>query len=402
MTYNDAGESLDGLTSEKLRSFSVEQLAGVLLRLLQQEDAGWQRPDGNRGDLGTLLDFVLNPIWLGRTMRNGHLIGAGGAVIGYAAEEVPDELRERFTEAADLLNRYGLVRQDPSGDSSWSVQPTTEGRAMHVGDNYELTIPRPAEELSRRFGTSIFLLSTKRGADQGHGTCFMLRGGLFITCRHVVEVDDFRIHLDDMEVRRDDLNIRLHAKRDVALLEFKSKRMTRVLDGVRPLEIERFMDSAVAGSQIVAIGYPRIALTQPQRVSAPGSAGGYILDCFNNDYLSVTCQIDDGFSGGPAISAEGRLAGVLTIIPEIRPDTSRASPGLRTLAVATPAKYIWDILPGPPVDRSRPYKVCPLCRSYDLELGYDWDVDVDREGCASGTRVPTVFCKCCGWQTKDL
>jgi len=302
---------LRNIIKEEIQQFDSEQIAGVILNILQEIDCKKRKPSYYEGSLGDILSFEISPIWLGKNVKDG-LIHSSGVIQIYGGDRAPEKLLELFDDAVALLRHHKLIRQDTSQQSSNFIILTENGKSMKIKDDFQLTIPRQPQELINRYKESVFLMETSLGGDISCGTCFLIQNGLMVTCKHNIEGREFKIFFDSVtSLDNKHFDVTMHKTRDLALIKFKSTMFKNMLKSKTPLEIG-LSSELILGESLIAMGYPKVAQRQTQMLVSNGSYSNHTKDYYGLDYVTFTNQVDGGYSGGPVISTLGQVVSVVT------------------------------------------------------------------------------------------
>jgi hypothetical protein len=121
----------------ELKLLDEGQLAGVVLKILQEVEFGVRKPQHEGRSLKAILEFDIAPIWYGRNVtENGNLV-VGGGTTPYAGEQPPAEFAMKYWDSVNLLRRDGLIRQDLDQDPDF-VLLTSEGRRAVVATDFRI------------------------------------------------------------------------------------------------------------------------------------------------------------------------------------------------------------------------------------------------------------------------
>lgn len=394
---NRAAELVKGVGMEMLKRFNSEQVAGLVLKLLQLQDAGHGDSVRELGSISSVSRYWLAPLWRGVPSYGGTMHADWGTYLdsGCAA---PQELDALLGLAVMILKQHRLVAEDPSSESHDSISLTDAGRKMVVSPDFELDVPRPVPELVSRYAPSVFLVRTSRKEKPAVGTCFLSEGNSLITCAHVIETGDFSVIVDGAEFGHVFFDSMTDSVHDLALLRFKSERVNMTLSGLRALRPPREIRPLSSGDQLVAIGFPRVpGRIESKPVPLTGNFIAYTTGFDRLEYTTMSNQVRGGCSGGPVISIRGWLVGIVTEVTEANTSTEGDGERANVFGQAIPAHYLWDKL-APALHRGRavPYKVCPKCgRS---QLVWSTEEVCDHDGPCD---LDVVVCQHCGWQTAE-
>lgn len=190
---------------------------------------------------------------------------------------------------------------------------------------------------------SVLLMETNKDNDIGCGSCFVTNGGVLVTCKHNIEVDRFKVFMNpQIPVEHTNFEIRCHPARDVAILIPTSREITQLARSLRPLDIED--QTLQIGEDLITMGFPSIPLRLTQLLVDRGVFQNYTVDYFGNEYLTISNGISGGFSGGPIISLNGKVVGIITESTELNSDSKGTSPAQNNFGHGTPSRYILEII----------------------------------------------------------
>jgi hypothetical protein len=96
------------ISQEEIRKFDAEQIAGIILTLLQEFESRRINPSHYGGSLGSINHFELAPKWLGKNVKNGVLIGNGYAT-SYGGDRPSADLQDLFHDAVEILRKEGCI-----------------------------------------------------------------------------------------------------------------------------------------------------------------------------------------------------------------------------------------------------------------------------------------------------
>lgn len=270
-------------------------------------DDGGASERGPRVDTVTLLD--------GRRLEAPILKETSEAVwldLGHDVVHIP---RARI-DTIERARRDDVVEDEVRADDLFRVVPDLPQRAP--------------EELTRRFGEAVIVVSTPSG--QGSG--FIIHpDGYAITNAHVIQGEtrikctvyeqqerDFRRRvIDDVEI----LAVNNHL--DLALLRLRSP------DGNSfPITYVQGAEELAAGQDVFAIGAP-LGL---ERTVTRGVIATTQRNFEGMTYIQTTAQINPGNSGGPLFNDRGEVIGV----------TNMKIPLGEGLGFAIPMRYVRDFI----------------------------------------------------------
>jgi hypothetical protein len=166
-------------------------------------------------------------------------------------------------------------------------------------------------ELARRYGSAVYRVDVDVcGLGSVGGTAFAVDPHHLVTNRHVVALGDGVV---DLQSRSGDrlraTVVAATADPDVAVLEVKDA-LTEHLKFVDAAEVSE-------GEHIVVLGYPA---PEGDFAVTPGVINSFQVRSGERQALRTDAAIDHGNSGGPAITREGKVAGVIT---QFAQDTSQ-------------------------------------------------------------------------------
>lgn len=299
------------ISQEEIKSYSSEQIAGIILTLLKKFETGELNPSYYHGCLGSILSFEINPKWLGKNVKNGIFIDTGYTTV-YGGDPISENLRELYNDAVSILRNEGLIRQDPTQSSSNFVKLTPKGRDMSVSSNFQLHIKRTRQFIIGNCRDSVLLMETYLGDEISCGTCFLIDDGVLITCRHNIEGRNFTIIFDE-NTRLDNTNfdVSLHENRDLAVIRFQSKLFMSLIKGKKPLKIGSSSE-LVLGDDLITIGFPKVAQRHTELLVSDGTFQNFTKDYYDDKYVTFTNPIHGGYSGGPVLSLYGEVVAVIT------------------------------------------------------------------------------------------
>jgi S1-C subfamily serine protease len=136
------------------------------------------------------------------------------------------------------------------------------------------------------------------------GTCFAAGpGGVLVTAHHLVESGHhFRVHLSDGRVLRARPG-RSSAPTDLALL---------LVDGPTPAYISPTQPGKVhPGERVFTLGFPAVQLLGAEPKYSEGSISALSGIGGDATYLQISVPVHPGNSGGPLVTEQGELAGVV-------------------------------------------------------------------------------------------
>jgi S1-C subfamily serine protease len=302
---------LRDIIKEEIQQFDAEQISGLLLTILQEIDRKQLRTSYYEGSLESILSFEISPIWLGKNVKNGVLIGSGHVQV-YGGDRAPEKLKELFDDAVDLLREQKLIRQDTSQHSSNFIKLTDNGKRMKIKDNFQLSIQRKPQAIVDKYEESVFLMETSLDGDISCGTCFLINNGLMVTCKHNIEGHNFKIFFDQTTfLDNTNFDVTMHETRDLAVIKFKSTMFRNMLKSKTPLEIG-LSSELQSGDSLIAMGYPKVAHRHTRMHVSDGFYSNHTEDYYGMNYVTFTNTVDGGFSGGPVISSLGQVVGVVT------------------------------------------------------------------------------------------
>jgi|GEM_PF-5613906 len=295
----------------QIKNYNAEQIAGILLSFLQDFERKLSNPSYYGASLRDILGFEIAPVWLGKRVENGLLIG-DGYVSTYGGDRPTPQLESLFTDAEKLLWKHELIRQDPTQSSSNFVLLTDAGLSMQVREDFSLRIQRRAQDITSMYRDSVFLMETRAGGDFACGTCFLLPTGDLLTCKHNVEDKEFTIHFSsDTQLDKGQFEVVEHKDRDLAVLRFRSKMFKDMLKDRKPLELG-FGGHLQQSDELITMGYPKVALRMPELLVTTGVFQGFTTGYYKDQYVTFSNKIDGGYSGGPVISLYGQVVAVIT------------------------------------------------------------------------------------------
>jgi hypothetical protein len=367
---------------------------------MQLIEAGEIKPSGEAHSLAMVRGDWLAPLWLGVPALNG-IYSDGVTARTVPDYEAPPELATLFDEAVELLFHHHLLHHMAGQDSDDLVELTGTGKKVRVWSDYELDVPRRAEDIIRRLGPSVFhIVTVDDKGDQEGGTAFIAVNQRLVTCAHCIHEGRFTLYVDGLEMDERHFTVSRHRVRDLAVLTPKSPELRKILKSRRWFGMEDRTDSISRGESVVSFGYPYIARLRPQMTPETGTFKTHVTAYEGCDYLTLTNSSSGGCSGGPVVNNRELLVGVMTSLASKENDTSGKNAPIASTGLATPSRYLTQLLGSQPPDSPLPFKVCPTCESHDLAWGEDYAFDQDEDGAWSRTILDVVVCGTCGWQSE--
>jgi S1-C subfamily serine protease len=188
-------------------------------------------------------------------------------------------------------------------------------------------------------------------SSDGRGSCFAVHPeGLVVTAAHIVaRTGSLRVHLSDGR----ELAAELHAydaESDLAVL-----RLPEPTPSYLPLARS---ESATLGQRVFTLGFPVPGFLGASPKFSDGVIAGLAGSSFEPKSLQITVPIQPGSSGGPLVTEEGYVLGVVTSFAN--PDFFRAVSGALPQGVnyAVRSEFLAPLLPAPespppPTDRAQ-------------------------------------------------
>jgi S1-C subfamily serine protease len=188
-------------------------------------------------------------------------------------------------------------------------------------------------------------------SSDGRGSCFAVHSeGLVVTAAHIVSpAGSLRVHLSDGR----ELAAELHAydaESDLAVL-----RLPEPTPAYLPLARS---ESATLGQRVFTLGFPVPGLLGADPKFSDGVIAGLAGSSFDPKSLQITVPIQPGSSGGPLVTEEGHVLGVVTGFAN--PDFFRAVSGSLPQGVnyAVRSEFLTPLLPSlddspPATDRAQ-------------------------------------------------
>ena len=257
-----------------------------------------------------------------------------------------------------LLGGDGLGRDGIGGESSAAAGPRSTSPAAAATPAAPKTASRSssstATDLAQRFGPGVFRIEVEGCGQEGSGTGFAVDAHHVVTNHHVVGIDPTPVLVGRDGSRRQGRVTGWRQSPDIAVVE--------VGDALPVWLPWADTGSLTEGQSLVALGYPvpdlAFSVTQADIVSFQTRAG--VRRAVRTDGA-----LDRGNSGGPALTAEGEVAGVVT-------EMEANSSGLQLVALlytadalATDVQAILD----------RPIAVDATCDAGPEVLPEEWEED---------------------------
>lgn len=233
-------------------------------------------------------------------------------------------------------------------------------------DDRDLT---PAE-LASRFGSAVWQVYTDGCGFEAAGTAFAIGPRTLITNAHVVENDAApTIVSRDGTTRVATVVAGADHELDVAVLATDTDLPGRMLSWASA-------DELAEGQPVVALGYP---VPDHSFTVTPATVMSFQTEGRIRQALRLDGLVDKGNSGGPALTATGEVAGVVTGL---------LGSGYQWIAVAYTHDYLADAIrrinrdrPGLEVDCAAQVGPPTVPEGWDWEDEFDWDVSgPDRYG----------------------
>lgn len=334
--------SLKKLNKDEIHSFSIEQMAGLILYILRENKSGRRRVGYYGSSTYSIVCFEISPIWLG--MENGTLKNAHGTIIAYEGDRPTKELMDIYERACYFLKIKELIRDDPTQNASEFVILTEQGEKININSNFELDLVREPQEIIRKFQKSVFLMETNYKGEISCGSCFLLEDNILITCRHNIEERGIKIIFNDnLEFDKTFFDITPHETRDLAILKFKDQTLNDLMKDFLPLNITN--EKVELTEQLITLGYPKIAQRTTQLLTDLGICQGYTRDYWGNEYITFSNRISGGFSGGPVITLKGKVVGIITESTEQTTGSNAVNTSEGTTYYhGTPSEFVFDLL----------------------------------------------------------
>ncbi len=334
------------ISKEEILIFSIEQIAGLILNILQEIACGKKKVTYDGSSLESILSFEIVPIYEGINAHNGYLY-QNGAICSYSGGHAPKELRELFFAGVELLKRKNLIMQDPTQSSSKFMILTDIGKTMKIDNNFFLDLERKPIEIIEKFKKSVFLMETLSGKKISCGSCFLFKKNLLVTCKHNISNRKYTIFFDKNTKLTDDFfNVRCHPTYDIAILEFDCSKILPIADRLKPIPISK--EELHVGETLITMGYPLVAQRRPQLLSDVGIFQNYTYSYLNDQkYLTFSNKVDGGCSGGPVLSLKGKAVGIITELTEFQNEigvVNNNKRGSNIYSHATPIVYLLDIV----------------------------------------------------------
>jgi S1-C subfamily serine protease len=312
------------INKDAIHSFNAEQISGLLLTFLREFESGQSHPSYYGGHLNSIVYFEISPIWMGKNVQNGVLIG-NGYVSSYGGDKPPAELQDLFDEAVSILYKEKLVKKEVDQSAEF-VKLTDLGKCIKISPSFFLRIQRRSQDIIRKYQQSVFLMeTTDQKGDISCGTCFLLPDGRLLTCQHNVENRRFEIIFDE-QTRLGDTNfiVQKHEQRDMSVLQFHSEMFRSLVMNKEPLQLGLSSDLEI-GDALICMGYPKVAQRISEFLISEGTFQNKTKDYYGMDYVTFTNRIDGGYSGGPVINLFGEVVAVITESTEQAPGTNGQS-----------------------------------------------------------------------------
>ena len=148
--------------------------------------------------------------------------------------------------------------------------------------------------------------------DTGSGTGFIIsNNGLVITNRHVVEGNRYVVVRLSTGEQYEGMVTQLHAVLDMAYVEIQSEQSFPSLEMGDSSQVS-------VGQTVIAVGYP---LADDLGLDPTISKG--IISAMRDDYLQTDASLNPGNSGGPLLTEDGKVVGLISARAE-RTETGRA------------------------------------------------------------------------------
>ena len=163
-------------------------------------------------------------------------------------------------------------------------------------------------ELAAEFGDAVYKISTSGCNASGIGTGFAIDEHHIVTNRHVVDIDTTpMIHTRDGEQFPGRV-IGWEEDPDIAVIEV-DRRLPMTLEWVDT-------DTLAEGERMVSLGYP---LPDHDFSVTSGHIVSFVTEGTQRTGIRGDAALDRGNSGGPSLTSDGRVAGVVTYM-DINPD----------------------------------------------------------------------------------
>lgn len=180
-------------------------------------------------------------------------------------------------------------------------------------------------QLAERFGDAVYRVEVSGCGYEGNGSAWVVGPNHLVTNAHVVENDPEPTLVSRNGQRLQGRVIGYSELPDVAVIEVRSQ-LSPVLEWAATSELSE-------GDRLVSIGYPvpeSVFTVTPGTIISFRSSGGV------REAVRTDANLDYGNSGGPALTADGRVAGVVTEIE--RPE------GLQIVALVYTSAVLRDLV----------------------------------------------------------
>lgn len=111
------------MNSEDLRNAGDEEMAIIVLGIIQDNYTRREQIKHHPGQLSQILAYQLTPIWQGIDVRDGMIHEGGASRIFCPPEEKPPKLVEGYWRAVELLRQRRDIIPDPDQRSDDFVVP---------------------------------------------------------------------------------------------------------------------------------------------------------------------------------------------------------------------------------------------------------------------------------------
>jgi S1-C subfamily serine protease len=252
------------------------------------------------------------------------VLAAAGIIGGEASSAVPTS--PPTTEMT--------VASSPTTEALPTTAPLAATTVPETTTPASSVVYTPAD-LAENFGDAVFKIETSGCGYDGIGSGFAIDEHHIVTARHVVQIDTtptlWTRHGESMDGRV----IGWREAPDVAVIE-----VDRTLPTVLPwVDTDRL----TVGQQLISLGYP---LPQHDFSVIPGVIMSFVEEGGHRTGIRSDADLDSGNSGGPSLTDNAAVAGVVTFM-DINPD------GFQRVPVVVPYEALAeavDSIVGNPLD----------------------------------------------------